>query len=68
MEKISPHEWTHFSHLVRKHWPNITEEELMNTEGYFKQVEYLIEDKTTESVEAIKEELKLIYDKAQEKH
>lgn len=61
MEKINPEEWKKFSEVIREHWPNIDEEELKGTEGYYEMVKQLIENKSMNSEYLIKKELKEIF-------
>lgn len=68
MEKIDSSQWKDFSERIMSRWPNITTEELMQTEGYFEMVEQLLESKELDSVDKIKRELHRIFDQTKLTH
>lgn len=61
MDKINPEDWKAFSTIVRTHWPTISEEDLMGTEGFRELVEQLVESHTIEPVDHLKSEVKAIF-------
>lgn len=67
MTKINPEDWQDFSRIVRGHWPNIDEEELMSTEGYIELVEQLVESKSMDNDDIVKAEVKNVFDEVEKR-
>jgi len=66
MEKIKRERWGSFCEALRRHWPNLTDKEILSTEGKFEKVEALIEEKLDGSSVDIRETLAMIFDEVQE--
>ena len=62
MEKIRKERWGYFCEALRRHWPNLTDQEILSTQGKFEKVEALIEEKVDGSSVNVRETLAMIYD------
>lgn len=62
METINKKRWGAFCEAMRRHWPNLTDSELLATDGRFDKLEELVESKSKDSSTQIRETLAMIFD------
>lgn len=62
MEHFTPARWKAFKEGLRRHWPNLTDQEINQTNGEYSKLENLIESKNDGDSPQIRETLAMLYD------